>query len=256
MISIFDCIHNRSNSERVIILYKVFAYIGSYRGNQSSSVHITKELLKYLSAELDTPIDFKLYTPSDIQLNECVGCTNCFINGSCSIDDDIDIIKEEMLKSDIIIFASPVYFQQVSGCMKTFIDRISYWAHTLELRGRVGISINVSDTNGNHFVEEYLNKVMSFLGMCVIQNISIQTATITGSEAFESIIRVWGNKIVSALKSKRFPLSSIQEIYFQNMKASVIAKTDDTFEKMYWKQNNLFNYASFHDMFDDCCKLK
>ena len=237
-------------------MYKIFAYIGSYRGDQSSSMHITKELVRYLSEKLDTPIDLKLYTPKDIKVDNCRGCTNCFINGSCPINDDMDIIKDEMSKSDIIIFTSPVYFHQVSGCMKTFIDRISYWAHTLELRGKIGININVSDTNGNSFVEEYLNKVMGFLGMSVVLNMSMELGKITGKEAFESVIRVLGNRVVTSLRTKNFPIISVQDVYFQKMKSSMQLKADDTFEKKYWIENNLFKYNSFNEMFYDCCSLK
>jgi len=237
-------------------LYKIFAYVGSYRGKQSYTIHVTEELIKYLSAQINMPVDFKIYTPKDVQVDECRGCLNCFIHGSCSMNDDIEMIKNEMLKSDIFIFASPVYFHQVSGSMKTFIDRISSWAHTFQLRGKVGICINVSDINGNGFVQEYLNKVMSLLGLSIILNMSMNVENITTGESFESVIRVLGNKVISALNSKSFPISSAQEIYFQNMKSCMKAKQDDSFEKMYWQQNNLFNYSSFHDMFGDCCRFK
>ena len=38
--------------------------------------------------------------------------------------DDMDSIAQEMMVSDIIVLASPVYFYNISGQMKTLIDRM------------------------------------------------------------------------------------------------------------------------------------
>ncbi|CAG9367897.1 MULTISPECIES: flavodoxin family protein [Clostridium] len=236
-------------------MYKIFAYVGSYRGNNSYSIQLTKELVKNLNDLLNLDIEFKLYTPDNLKINDCVGCASCFLSGKCSRNDEFEEVKNEILESDIIIFSSPVYFHQVSGAMKTFIDRISYWAHTLELRGKIGVSINVSDTNGNKFVEEYLDKVMSTLGMVVLKNISIQTSNIGNKVAFSSIIRVLSNQIVNSINNKDFHISSIQEIYFQNMKVSMNNKSNDEYEKIYWKKNKLFEYDTFSDLFNDSCKI-
>ena len=58
-------------------------------------------------------------------INFCKACAYCEKhNGVCIIKDDmVDIIKE-IFASDVIVFASPVYFYSISGQMKTFIDRL------------------------------------------------------------------------------------------------------------------------------------
>ena len=62
---------------------------------------------------------------NDKNINYCKACAYCEKhNGVCTIKDDmVDIIKE-IFVSDVIVFASPVYFYSISGQMKTFIDRL------------------------------------------------------------------------------------------------------------------------------------
>ena len=56
-------------------------------------------------------------------INYCKGCFGCFKNHKCIINDDMNDILDKMKKSDVIVFATPVYYYEMSGQMKTFIDR-------------------------------------------------------------------------------------------------------------------------------------
>ncbi len=53
----------------------------------------------------------------------CRGCLACGKTQRCIIHDDADIIREQMLHADVIVWATPVYYYSVSGQMKTMIDR-------------------------------------------------------------------------------------------------------------------------------------
>lgn len=53
----------------------------------------------------------------------CRGCLTCGKTQRCVIHDDADIIREQMLHADVIVWATPVYYYCVSGQMKTMIDR-------------------------------------------------------------------------------------------------------------------------------------
>lgn len=236
-------------------MYKIFSYIGSYRGEKSDSLRITNDLIRYLEDELNEELRVREYTPNKFKINECRGCVNCFLSGKCIINDDINEMKRNMKESDIIIFSSPVYFHQISGATKTFIDRISHWAHTLELRGKIGVAINISDSNGNKFVEEYLEKVMSSLGIIVVKNISMQMAIIKEEVAVENILRLFARQISSSIKNKSFNSSAIQEIYFQSMKTAMMNKPDDDFEKKYWIDNEMMQCNNFKKIFNENCRI-
>lgn len=56
-------------------------------------------------------------------INFCKGCLACQKVGHCVIDDDANAITEKMLNSQVIVFATPIYYYEMSGQMKTVIDR-------------------------------------------------------------------------------------------------------------------------------------
>ncbi len=62
----------------------------------------------------------------DKKINYCTGCGFCNTNDytKCSQQDDINELMDKMENSDVIVFATPIYFYAIAGQMKTFIDRI------------------------------------------------------------------------------------------------------------------------------------
>lgn len=53
----------------------------------------------------------------------CRGCFACLKNGRCVINDDANAIVEKMLNADVLVFASPIYYYEMCGQMKTLLDR-------------------------------------------------------------------------------------------------------------------------------------
>ena len=55
----------------------------------------------------------------------CKGCLACQTSktGHCVVQDDADIIIEKMAQSDVIVFATSIYFYEMSGQMKALLDR-------------------------------------------------------------------------------------------------------------------------------------
>lgn len=53
----------------------------------------------------------------------CVGCLSCLNTQKCAIRDDAGDIVEKMRGADAICFATPVYYYEMSGQMKTLLDR-------------------------------------------------------------------------------------------------------------------------------------
>ena len=59
----------------------------------------------------------------DIQF--CKGCLACHKLGHCVINDDVNDIMAKVLKSDVVCWATPIYYYEMSGQMKTLIDRMN-----------------------------------------------------------------------------------------------------------------------------------
>ena len=69
---------------------------------------------------------------SNIQLmekniNVCIGCGVCFYKtpGKCMFDDDMAGLISKFITSDIVVFTTPVYIDNVTSLMKIFIDRLT-----------------------------------------------------------------------------------------------------------------------------------
>lgn len=58
------------------------------------------------------------------KIEHCRGCSKCQETPyKCVIPDDMEEINHKLKESDILIFGSPTYFDNVSGLFKDFIDR-------------------------------------------------------------------------------------------------------------------------------------
>ena len=52
----------------------------------------------------------------------CIGCLACQSTGSCVIKDDANEITEKVLNADVVAWATPIYYYEMAGQMKTLID--------------------------------------------------------------------------------------------------------------------------------------
>ena len=55
----------------------------------------------------------------------CTGCLACQSAGQCVIQDDAVEIAEKMGVAEVIAFATPIYYYEMSGQMKTLLDRVN-----------------------------------------------------------------------------------------------------------------------------------
>jgi multimeric flavodoxin WrbA len=60
---------------------------------------------------------------NDMNVRPCQGCEACLAKGVCKINDDMKDIRKYVLESDLVVFASPVYWFNMSGQLKLAIDR-------------------------------------------------------------------------------------------------------------------------------------
>ena len=53
----------------------------------------------------------------------CKGCMACQKLGRCVIKDDANEITDKILEAEVVAWATPIYYYEMSGQMKTMIDR-------------------------------------------------------------------------------------------------------------------------------------
>lgn len=59
----------------------------------------------------------------DKTIGFCRGCLACQKTQRCVIRDDADAIARKMRNADVIAFATPIYYYEMCGQMKTMLDR-------------------------------------------------------------------------------------------------------------------------------------
>ena len=59
----------------------------------------------------------------DKTVNFCRGCLACQKLLKCVIKDDMAEMIEKVKSADVLIFATPIYYYEMSGQLKTFLDR-------------------------------------------------------------------------------------------------------------------------------------
>ena len=55
----------------------------------------------------------------------CIGCLACQKTGHCVIKDDVADIMNSVLEANVVVWATPIYYYEMSGQMKTLIDRLN-----------------------------------------------------------------------------------------------------------------------------------
>ena len=151
---------------------KIIAINGSPRTIQSTTRKLAQAVLEG-AAELG--VETEIVDLCDLRVTPCTACEGCSFNGICVYDDDVPIIVERMKVADGILFASPVYIDNVSGQMKIFFDRLADVIHYQTLAGKYGCSVATTHTSGGDEVIAYQNHVLNYLGIVAVGGLSIAT---------------------------------------------------------------------------------
>lgn len=71
----------------------------------------------------DAGNEVKTVSLRDKEIRFCIGCLSCQKTGRCVIKDDAPEIVEMMREAEVIAFATPIYYYEMCGQMKTLLDR-------------------------------------------------------------------------------------------------------------------------------------
>ena len=234
---------------------KIFVYIGSPKGESSNTVHFAEQILEKVVSKSKTGVVYEIFTPKNVNIKSCKGCSRCFINASCDQDkyDDMDILKKKMSESDFIIFGAPVYVHHISSDMKVFIDRIAYWLHLMRLAGKPGVVLSTASSNGCDFVLNYLYKIMTYLGIKVVGRFNAFVDfpnQLDDKEFLENNISEYAEIILDYIsRNKEVETDEILEaVYISLKKSMLLKKGSDSMEYVYWEKNNMLQSKSFNEV--------
>lgn len=92
----------------------------------------------------------------------CKGCLACQKTRQCVIHDDAIDIAERMKNADVIAFATPIYYYEMSGQMKTLLDRAnSLFASNYAFREIYMLTTAAED--GNHVPQRAISGLQGWI---------------------------------------------------------------------------------------------
>lgn len=136
---------------------------GALNGNNDS---MCKEALMGAQKEGAT---IKFIRLLDLDIKHCTGCNACCKSlmsgrgGICTLKDDFDWLRDQILDADGIIFSIPIFEKGAMGLFRTILDRFGPRAD----RGMNTIGTKISKEKNGVLPDQRLlmNKVVSYIGL-------------------------------------------------------------------------------------------
>lgn len=79
--------------------------------------------LAFAEGARETGHDVETVSLRGKRIDFCRGCMACQEGKPCPLDDDAAELVERIVAADAITFATPIYFYEMAGQMKTLLDR-------------------------------------------------------------------------------------------------------------------------------------
>lgn len=150
---------------------RVVAVVGSPRPD-GNTVTVVKAVLQELEGrQIDTEL---LFLP-DYRVYPCEGHDTCGSLANCPLEDDMPLLLEKVYGADGAIFASPVYYENVTAQLKAFMDR-TVWQYNHErwLEPRVFGLVAVAYETG---LDDTIAALRRFIGLSTQREIPVEVLT-------------------------------------------------------------------------------
>ena len=226
-------------------------------GSRQKSGNTTK-FVKRITKRLDKDkFEIEYCYPQDLKIAPCVGCVNCFSQTKCISDDDLMVLQEKILESDIFIIASPVYLHYFTADLKLILEKCSWWAHTLRLQGKPVVVLSTCDTNGHRTVIKPLSKIMTYMGGNVIAcaNAAVVPNQLNNDEWMDEVSEEIASRICKYADIPHQSNVNIEKLFpcmknaaLQQKKYMDTINTDKEFgEYKFWHNTEMIKYESFEE---------
>lgn len=185
---------------------------------------------------------------SQHHIEYCVGCGLCLDRGACWIRDDHKGLMNKLLEADAVILASPVYFRNVTGQMKTFLDRSLGYGHRPRDTWKPGLAVCVSAGWGETPVAQYLSQVLRVFGAFAVGQltaIAVGPGGFLGREAVAARATDLAQYLARAVREgRRFPATD-QDLDYWNFMGGLVRENREFMKADYEHWQKLGIMESF-----------
>ena len=125
------------------------------------------EVAKTLEAD---GVETEIYHIGKDAISGCTACRACAKLGKCVINDQVNELSERLDEFDGIVLGSPVYYSNVAGGMRCFLDRLFFSGGGKKLAGKPGCAIVSCRRGGASATFDELNKYFSISNMPIVSS--------------------------------------------------------------------------------------
>ncbi|UCC11197.1 MAG: flavodoxin family protein [candidate division WOR-3 bacterium] len=111
----------------------------------------------------------------ELDISDCIGCCTCKRERRCHFNDDMTALRDAVVGSQILVLSSPLYFCEVTGLMKIFLDRLYFFYHPENKHLTSGKKALVMTTMGEkeagfetQLIEEFYRRFLKALDMILL----------------------------------------------------------------------------------------
>ena len=98
---------------------KILVLQGSPNANGSTAI-LARE---FAVGAREAGHDVDIVNVASLDVAPCTGCVACGYGGPCAQYDDFDELREQILASDMLVFATPLYYYGMTAQLKAVVDR-------------------------------------------------------------------------------------------------------------------------------------
>ena len=156
--------------------------------NKKGSTHLLADCFRQGAEEAGHSV--KMLDVAHADIHPCTGCTHCGYQGPCVQKDDIEAIRAEILGSDMLVFATPLYYYGMSAQLKTLVDRFCAFNSSLQSKrmksALLTVAWNSEDWTFDALVSHYktLVRYLHFQDMGMVLGYGCGTPAMTSHSFF------------------------------------------------------------------------
>jgi putative sterol carrier protein len=118
----YDYKHFEPNKIKNIVVFD-----GGYRSDKNSKTSFMVN--HFIDGAKDAGANVEYFKLKNYNIKECTGCYTCWTKtpGECifdKVEDNMTMFRKKYREADLVVFASPLYVFNVTGILKTFMDRL------------------------------------------------------------------------------------------------------------------------------------
>jgi multimeric flavodoxin WrbA len=222
--------------------------IVAVNGSPHAGIGTTSLMIEMLRPTLTGEgFDLEVIDLAGKNIEYCTGCAFCMEKGRCWIDDDHRKVVDQLLAADGVILASPVYFMQVTGQMKTFLDRCLALGHKPQTTWKPGLAISVSAGMGETDTANYLAFLLRTFGAFSVGTLTAmatQPGGFLGKEAVEARAADLARDLARAIKEKRRYPATDRDLRFYQFMGTLVKSQKDTVMKhdyKHWQEHGFYD---------------